>query len=337
MPKTTSPAASRSLPPARKPALRLDEPLPNSLQQMALGQYRRIFVALDPGKKNRDVGVHDARKGMKRIRALMRMVRDEVGYPAYRSENAVLRDTARHLAPMRDSHVALLTLEGLKHNYRHTLAPDAFATTRSFLNSRCESARQAVLEDLALMTHVRVTLGAACARLTAWEAASDGLPANPLAARGVRNDFEAIEFGIRRVYRRGRRGLLQAYDEGTTEAFHEWRKRVKYLRYQMEALQPIWPEMIGAHARSLDRLGELLGDEHDLALLFDIVRDNDAATADERERTLLLALIYRTRLELHWSARPLGTSLFAEEPDQFVARLRAYYAAARLSTDRTHY
>jgi hypothetical protein len=184
------------------------------------------------------------------------------------------------------------------------------------------------------MTHVRVTLGTACARLTAWDAAGDGPPANPLAARGVRDDFEAIAPGIRRVYRRGRRGMRRAYDEGTTEAFHEWRKRVKYLRYQMEALVPIWPKMIGAHASSLDGLGELLGDEHDLSVLFDIVRDNDAATADERERTLLLALIYRRRLEFHWMARPLGKSLYAEKPDQFVARLRAYYAAAHLSTDR---
>jgi CHAD domain-containing protein len=306
------------------------------MQQMALGQYRRIFAGLDPDNQDRDIGVHDARRAIKRIRALMRMVRDEVGYLGYRSENVVLRDTSRRLAPVRDSYVSLLTLKGLKKDYRHALAPDAFATTRSFLKSRHRTARQEVLGDQALMTHVRVTLGTACARFTAWDAAGDDPSANPLAARGVRDDFEAIAFGIRRVYRRGRRGMLRAFDEGTTEVFHEWRKRVKYLRYQMEVLEPVWPEMIGAHARSLDRLGELLGDEHDLAVLFDIVRDNDAATADERERTLLLALIYRTRLEFHWNARPLGQSLYAEKPDQFVARLRAYYAAAHLSTDRGH-
>lgn len=329
MPTDILPPQQPHLPAPRKPALRLDETLPSSMQQIVLGQHRRIVKGLDPRHEDSDAGVHSARKAMKRIRALMRMVRDEVGHAAYRSENVVLRDTARLLAPVRDSYVMLETLDGLREAYREQLAPGAFATTQRHLFTRYRSARQEVLGDDALMTHVRVTLGAARTRLSRWDASAEEAPASRLAARGMRDDFDVIAPGIRRVYRRGLRGMERAYDEGTPEAFHEWRKRAKYLRYQLEALQPVWPEVIGAHARALDELGELLGNEHDLAVLFDVVRDDEAATADERERTVLLALLYRSRIELQWSARPLAKALYAEQPDQFVSRLGAYYAAAR--------
>ncbi|NIS31707.1 MAG: CHAD domain-containing protein, partial [Actinobacteria bacterium] len=57
-----------------------------------------------------DGGIHDARKKLKRLRALLRLVRDDIGDSAYHNENVVLRDTARTLAGMRDAGVLRTTL-----------------------------------------------------------------------------------------------------------------------------------------------------------------------------------------------------------------------------------
>ena len=65
------------------------------------------------------------------------------------------------------------------------------------------------------------------------------------------------------------------------------------------------------------------------AWLEEMVRHDDAATANQRERTVLLTLIHRTRLEHQWDARNLGRALYAEEPDAFVARMGGYWQAAR--------
>jgi len=308
--------------------LHLDELLPSALQRVACGQFDRITDELTDPEVDRDQAIHTARKTMKRLRGMLRLVRDEVGRAAYRNENVLLRDTSRLLAPARDGYIMVRTLDLLRKAYRGTLRREAFSVTRRYLLERHQQSRREVIENQELMTHVVVTMRTARARYAAWEADRTGKPPTKQAARGVRNDFAAIAPGLARVYHRGRGAMQQAYQDYTTESFHEWRKRVKYLRYQLESLEPLWPELLAAHAKRLDQLGELLGDEHDLAELANIVLRDEAATANQRERTLLLALIHRTRLEIQYEARTLGWSLYAETPDEFVGRLGSYWRAA---------
>jgi CHAD domain-containing protein len=307
----------------------VDERIPGAIQRIASGQFDRMTHRLNDPDVDPDEAIHTARKAMKRLRGLLRLVRDEVGQSAYRNENAVLRDTSRRLAPVRDSFVMLRTLDRLREAHRGVLRRKAFAVTRQHLMERHEASRRAVIENDQLMTAVVVTLKTARARYTAWESERTGNPPSKLAARGVRDDFAAMAPGLTRVYRRGQRAMLQAYHDGSAESFHEWRKRVKYLRYQLESLELIWPELVGAHAECLAELGEALGDNNDLAELGRIVLDDDAATANQRERTLLLALIHSASLELQYEARALGSALYTETPDQFVGRLGSYWNASR--------
>ena len=58
-----------------------------------------------------------------------------------------------------------------------------------------------------------------------------------------------------------------AYGQPTTENFHAWRKRVKYTRFHLQILQPLWPDLMATLAREGDLLADNLGEEHDLALL----------------------------------------------------------------------
>ena len=120
-----------------------------------------------------------------------------------------------------------------------------------------------------------------------------------------------------------------AYRDRTTFAFHQWRKRVKYLRYQMEAIESLWPEIVGAYARSLDELGESLGLEHDLAMLEHALVHDPALCPVPEERRLLGALVLHERAVLRHSAAKLGRLVFAEEPDVFVARIGSYWDASR--------
>ncbi|NIS31706.1 MAG: CHAD domain-containing protein, partial [Actinobacteria bacterium] len=111
-----------------------------------------------------------------------------------------------------------------------------------------------------------VCLGAAQARCAAY----------PI-AHAVRDDFAAIAPGIARVYRRGHRAHRRARETRDVHDLHEWRKRVKYLRHQMEALQPLQPTLLGAQATLLDELGELLGIDHDHAVLAETVMAHEEA------------------------------------------------------------
>jgi CHAD domain len=70
-----------------------------------------------------------------------------------------------------------------------------------------------------------------------------------------------------RVYRRGRQALAAVRQKPTVEFIHEWRKQAKYLRYQLDLLRPLAPTALTPLAKTIDRLGDLLGDDHDLAVL----------------------------------------------------------------------
>src|ERR1700690_4419144 len=76
---------------------------------------REIGTALEQlaSRGQSDEAVHEARKCLKKVRAALRLVRDELGGPAYRRENFALRDAARPLTEVRDATMLVETLERL--------------------------------------------------------------------------------------------------------------------------------------------------------------------------------------------------------------------------------
>lgn len=306
-------------------AIGAGEPLGAGVQRVCLNWLDQAIAAFT-GDGDRDTGYHSARKAMKRVRAMIRLVRDTVGYAVYRNENVVLRDTARRIAPVRDSAVLVGTLDAIVERYRSGLAPDAFSGLRERLTDRHREAVRRVGEDRQLLGDVVTTLRVSRIRFATW-------PLEPSASshrrRAVPDEYGAIAGGIHRVYRRGFAGMEEAYADRTTAAFHQWRKRVKYLRYQMEALEPLWPEMLGAYARSLDDLGESLGLEHDLAVLDRTLACEPDLCPLQGERRLLGALVLHERAMLRHSARRLGRLAYAEPPEVFVSRIGSYWEAAR--------
>lgn len=59
-----------------------------------------VVIQQDPSE-----AVHDARKRFKKIRALLRLVRDQLGEDVYQSENACFRALGRRLSDVRDAQV----------------------------------------------------------------------------------------------------------------------------------------------------------------------------------------------------------------------------------------
>src|SRR5919108_2255386 len=100
---------------SRRYRFREGEVVPDGLRRIARG---RIDHALDELRGKTDStpveAVHEARKDMKKLRALLRLARDELGKDTFSRENACFRDAARELAGTRDSDVMLETLGALE-------------------------------------------------------------------------------------------------------------------------------------------------------------------------------------------------------------------------------
>jgi CHAD domain-containing protein len=94
--------------------LKQSEALPTGIARVARG---RIDHAIDELRGESDStpveAVHEARKDMKKLRALLRLMRGELGGQRFARENACFRDAARELSGARDADVMLETLAGL--------------------------------------------------------------------------------------------------------------------------------------------------------------------------------------------------------------------------------
>src|SRR5919109_412156 len=189
---------------SRRYRFREGEAVPDGLRRIARG---RIDHALDElrgkTKSSPEEAVHEARKNMKKLRALLRLTRNELGDEVYRRENECFRDAGRQLSGVRDADVMLGTLE----------RPEVSVPPL----------REALEEVAAAREDARD-------RVDDWPLEHDG--------------FEALEGGLRRIYRRGRRALRAVEDEPTTEILHEWRKREKDLWYHLTLLHDSWPPLL---------------------------------------------------------------------------------------------
>jgi hypothetical protein len=93
----------------------------------------------------------------------------------------------------------------------------------------------------------------------------------------------------------------------------------------MELMTPLWPEVVVGMAITFERIGEMLGQDHDLALLLKTLEANVNICPDPVQRSLIRALANQRRSDLQTAARILGRRVFAEEPKSITGRLDAYW------------
>lgn len=202
-----------------------------------------------------DHAVHDLRVSGKRIRAWLRLLRDAIGDDVYRRESAIIRDLGRLFSRRRDSRVVVATLDALEKSGAAPFASKGTASVRRRLETEAEAAERAVpLADA--LSQVRDALFPARRRLERLRLKD----AHPKTA-------------FRRIWKRARKARARALKTRHTEALHEWRKAAKALYYQLEALKDIWPGRIKRLRKQLKAQGDLLGQDHDLAVLFENLED----------------------------------------------------------------
>jgi CHAD domain-containing protein len=286
-------------------------PVADEVRRVARG---RIDHALDElrgdSDSTREEAVHEARKDMKKLRALVRLVRGAIGDELYRAENAAFRDIARHLAGVRDADVMLATLSDLEERFGEL--PGAARRLRPALVAHRFRTSAAALGGST--SPVIASLVQARARVEDWPLETDG--------------FDAFIEGFWRSYRRGRRDYEAAREEPTAESIHEWRKRAKDLWYHCLLLQESWKPVMSALADEAHELSDRLGDDHDLAVLLEWAHEHSSALngSDPILRGFDVIVESRRR-ELQEESFEFGERLYADKPNVFVGRVESWWEA----------
>jgi CHAD domain-containing protein len=293
------------------------ESVPKAVKRLARRRTEKALEALQHLEELE--AVHRVRKELKQLRALLRLTRAVMARSVYRRCSRELREAARHLAPARDAHVKVRALAQLATHFKHQHAPHPFPQIKELLAADCRR------EQTALSQH-HVARQVACSLKEFRE--------HLKSVRLEHSGWRAIEPGLKRAYSAGRRGYCVARKAGAPEDFHEWRKRVKDLFYQIGLLQPIWPEQMAAAEAELDRLGLYLGDAHDLVLLTQPSTLKRLQKCSEQETETLRAQIEVRQKGLHHSALLLGARFYREKPPVFCRRLGQYWKRWRRKRKR---
>jgi CHAD domain-containing protein len=301
--------ARRRRSPDRAYALRRGEKAADGIRRIADGRAQSAVDELrGRGEPERPAAVHEARKDLKKLRSVIRLVRGPLGEEVYRHENDRFRDAGRMLSGMRDADVRVETLEALRERFPGELDDRDLDVV--------------VREDGARPASQHGGNGPDALARAAREIEAGGNATSEWQLDG--EDWDLIEDGLRRAYRRSRNRFRETAADPTDESVHEWRKRVKDLWYDLRILAPAEPERIGRMAKGVHKLSDLLGDHHDLTVLRDHVSSN-GALAGTSSLLILRRAIGRRQDELLARALHRGEKLYTHKPKAFTKRLRSHW------------
>lgn len=298
-----------------------DEALSDSMKRIVRELIDHSIAMLSDSKMDRDDAVHQTRKNIKKIRAVLRIIRKPLGRATYTHENIAYRDIARELAGVRDGYVKIKVFDKAVKRAGESPDGDDFVQIRQQLVAQYEQAKAAFWADETRIAHTIAALKAGRDRLNGWHLHGD--------------DFTLLMDGLQRVYARGLEEMEAAYaGYPDAEKFHDWRKRVKYLWHHIELLTPLWPAMLSQLAEELHQLADALGDAHDFAVLHDETITHPS-TQRGRGRALIARLDY-FQAQHEGAAWSLGHRLYAEDGQQFVNRLEDYWQVWRCGQQAQH-
>jgi CHAD domain-containing protein len=282
-----------------------DESVEAGFRRIAGEQLGRAVASLEGDALH--AGVHDARKRVKKVRGLLRLVRP--GFKGFARENTALRDAARTVSGLRDHAAMIEALDRLAARYPERVEAGQVAPLRAELEARRDEAAGA--NDLPeRIEGFREVLREAAARAEGWRLKPAG--------------WEALGPGLARIYGEGRDAMRVAHKTGRGEDFHAFRKRVKDHGYHARLLAPVWPVLMEPYAALVDDLGEVLGEQHDLVEFAPVVAGSAMAPS---ARAALEDLIVEERRRLEARALVVGARVYAEKPKAMARRMGAWWAA----------
>ena len=280
-----------------------EKPFDAAVKKVAVSQLEDAIKALKKQPRGLDEAIHDARKKFKRVRGLLRLIRP-AAKDFSRQENARIRDMAAGLSGGRDA-TALIECAA----YLRGLVPDG---TRDMALSRLETALRerrssAAVSDTALKKKAKDAIHTCRAAIAAIEEAD--FSEDPSAAAKRLGKAWKKELANAQV------ALMTVQAEGGDDDFHELRKKSQTYWMFSALLSPAWPSALKAKRNDAKALADLLGHEHDLSMLLQLLDGPDAPGLDAGTLAICRDAALETRTQLRRRAIKSARKTFGDEPD----------------------
>lgn len=288
------------------------EKVSDGAKRIGTEQVDRVLAQFSAKTKQGNHAIHEARKAIKRLRALLMLIRPAIGKAAARHEEERLRNVARSLSGARDIQAMIDTAAKLAD-----FDPD---TGRSAVAQRL----RAHLDEKRLAAEKALTGRVAAKAKKALKEARTSFKQLQFEEDG----FGPVAFALERNFRKARQQYQLAYRSGEDEAFHDWRKFVQRYWRHLQLISSCWPKGIQPHIVLASELSELLGDDHDISVLIELIHANADQLGNAKNIEAYCEMCRRRQHELRLAAADSGARLFAEKPSAMMARLHSYWRTA---------
>ncbi|MBN8949591.1 MULTISPECIES: CHAD domain-containing protein [unclassified Rhizobium] len=297
--------------------IRPDRALDDEVHKAAAHQLGRAMAELTDRPQGLHEAVHAARKNVKRVRALYRLIAP-IASEFQQRENQRLREMARTLSSVRDA-TALIEIS---HYLQATAASaeelQALTRVSDLLTARRDRLAEAEtdLEDKAKAAV------ATCAE--AREALKDAS-----FDCGRRDTASLFQKSWRKNARKAIRALSECHaDAAHAESFHDLRKRSQDYWMHHMLLRDVWPAAMHAKQLEAKALVDVLGRYLDMSILADVAdREPHLFDRSDDHARLLEAIISRQQTARE-EALDRARWIFADKPENEARTIRRLWLDA---------
>ncbi len=278
-----------------------DLSLSAQLQSFAEQQLANALGYLTDDKKNVDTAIHETRRCLKRLRALLRLVKAALPPEIFVRDNAYFRDAAHRLSELRDTAARREALILLQKEFSAQLPASVWREAkRALARSKTSRAKRNV------MCAIAMSLNEAAGNLADWALDFE--------------DTEIVQQGMRKIFKQGKHKMETALYSVTAESYHEWRKSVNHLRHQLRLLQELKIISAKEYLQTTKMLAQVLGLNNDLDLLAQYLSTANLKIT-KQERQILQDLIQTRRENCEKGANKIGAWIYQTKPKTFLAKI----------------
>ncbi len=294
--------------------LKQQESLAQGVRRIAREQMSQAMIELQNPERNRHQAIHEVRKQFKKLRGLIRLVRSGLG-DEYAQMNLWCRDAGRRLSRVRDAESMLESLAKLRERFSDSTHAEMFSEFESRLLARKQRIVDEWIDLDADLKKLSGQLEEGHRKIENWKIKG---PAG-----------KVISHGLHKTYQRGTKALKDLHRCPSDELFHECRKRSKYHLYHIRLLGDLWQPILAARLAELDQLNDYFGNDHDLAVMTQLIHSEPETLGASAGIEQLLNIIGQQRQELQTAGLKLADRVFAEESQAFARRMKAYWSLWR--------
>lgn len=288
-----------------------NESIAENIRRMWSQELSVAIETLENSGNEPDKAIHDVRKSIKKIRAVLRLVKHDMGKEMFGKENIRYRNIGHLLSHVRDATVMIKTLYKLRETNRRVIPRVAYTNAQKKLSARQVEISKHFFEDNQSIAAV----------LTALREAQQQQPQVSVS----KESFSVFAVNIHQIYKRGKKAYAHASKQPSIDSFHELRKEVKVLWYHTRILKPAWPSIMESYATELGVLSELLGNDHDMGVLYEEIKSGRLSFGRKATASTILKLIESYRENLQQQLYPMARRVFAERAKDYTSRLKVYW------------